>query len=124
MILDKDEDDSTKEMFRKVAHAEKYLKLVIDGNEINNFPQLRHHTKEEVVDAWLSGNQLNDVELIRNQFDFESENGESEAVKVIKVMRLDQLKPYHAELVRRVEVQNVRRQFDSNGKVTDFNLNL
>ena len=109
MILDKDEDDSTKEMFRKVAHAEKYLKLVIDGNEINNFPQLRHHTKEEVVDAWLSGNQLNDVELIRNQFDFESENGESEAVKVIKVMRLDQLKPYHTELVRRVEVRNVRR---------------
>ena len=37
MILDKDEDDSTKEMFRKVAHAEKYLKLAIDGNEINNF---------------------------------------------------------------------------------------
>ena len=109
MILDKDEDDFTKEMFRNVAHAEKYLKLAIDGNEINNFPQLRHHTKEEAVDAWSSSNHLNVVELLRNQFDFELEDGESEAVKVIEVMRLDQLKPYHTELVRGVEVRNVRR---------------
>ena len=98
------------------------MEIAIEGNKTNTLPRFRYHTKEEAVDAWLSGNQFNVGELLRNKFDIELEDRESEADKVIKMMTLDQLKLYHAELVRRVEVRNVRRQFDCNGKVTDFNL--
>ena len=123
MVMDRDEEEFTPEMYRYIMHADKHLSAGVKGSRSGLIPGMQQFSKEECIQFWINGDDQSITNLLTNQFHSEVEAIETAAVEVIKTMNRDQLKPHHTELIRRVELRLLRQQFCYNGNIVDINLN-
>ena len=107
-----------------MCQSEKLLNLAIkeDSDNRMDIPNMNRRFQRNYIDAWMFGNDL----LLREMDDclFEDEIQTVERLTVERILNLPLerrtgLRPYHAELVNRVQLRNLRLQNRHNGSILD-----